>query len=157
MSDSLRWEVTSGPERVEISLSGLVDDRAELDRLLEVIPDGQAVSFGLAGVHRVSSAGVWAWIRFLGKLKARGAQVVLEDCSICIVRQLNMLSQFRGHATVRSVNAPYYCARCNAEHLRLIELSADVAAQMQAPFECPTCSAALELDEEESLFTDLPA
>ncbi len=157
MSTSLRWEVVPGPERIEVSLSGFIDDQADLDVLLDAIPAGPAVRFGLAQVHRVSSAGVWTWIRFMGKLKARGVEAVFEDCSICIVRQLNMLSQFRGHATVRSVHAPYYCARCNQEHLRVIDLTADVPAQMQAPFACPTCGSVLELDEEEALFTELPA
>jgi anti-anti-sigma regulatory factor len=155
VSAALRWEVHAGAEGPELSLAGQIDERSDLDALLAAIPAGGRVQLGLSQVHRVSSAGALSWSDFMGQLKRRGVQVVLGDCSPCIVRQLNMSSQFQGHASVRSVYAPYYCLHCNEDQLRLIDLSIDVAVQIRAPLPCPTCGLELSLDEEEALYTQL--
>jgi DNA-directed RNA polymerase subunit RPC12/RpoP len=74
---------------------------------------------------------------------------------VVIVRQMNMISQFRGHGIVRSAYAPYYCATCNKEQLRLIDLGSDVTTQLRKPMLCPTCDSPIELDEEEALYVEL--
>jgi hypothetical protein len=81
--------------------------------------------------------------------------VQLDGCSVVIVRQMNMISQFRGHGIVRSAYAPYYCVTCNKEQLRLVDLSAEVGAQLRKAMLCPTCGSSLDLDEEEALYTEL--
>jgi DNA-directed RNA polymerase subunit RPC12/RpoP len=68
-----------------------------------------------------------------------------------------MISQFRGHGKVCSAYAPYYCAKCVKEQLRLIDLETDVTAQLRASMPCPTCGTMIELDEEEELYTELQA
>lgn len=155
MRAPLCWGIGSGVEGPELSLSGSIDERSDLDALLGELPAGPRVMIDLSKVHRVSSAGVRTWSGFMGQLKLRGLEVAFRDCSPCIVRQLNMNSQFRGHADVRSVYAPYYCVRCNAEQLRLIDLSADVVAQIGVPVACASCGLELRLDEEEALYTQL--
>ena len=155
MTSALRWNVAPGPEAVTISLSGAIDEAADFVALLGQIPAGKMVRIDLSGVERISSVGVRSWINFMDKLMLQEMQVMLDGCSVAIVRQLSMISQFRGHGVVRSVYAPYYCSDCNTEQLRLIDLSIDVGPQLKKPVACPTCGAQLELDEEESLYATL--
>lgn len=155
MNATLRWSVVRGAEGTELSLSGPIDELSDFDALFDAIPPGQVVKIDLSQVHRISSVGVRVWITFMDKLKAHDLPAMLVGCSVCIVRQMSMISQFRGHGVVRSVHAPYYCVRCNKEQLRLIDMSADITAQLRAPVRCPTCDAELALDEEEGLYTDL--
>jgi len=153
----LRWNVVRGPERIDISLSGAVDEFASLDILLEELPHNVPVRIDLTHVDRINSVGVRNWIVFVDKLRLHHIEVELDGCSVVIVRQMNMILQFRGHGVVRSAYAPYYCSRCKKEQLRLIDLTVDVATQLHAPLPCPTCGTVLDLDEEEQLYTELQA
>lgn len=155
MNASLRWDIVSEADGVRLSLSGTIDESADFVALLGQIPAGRLVKIDLSEVERISSVGVRAWISFIDKLMLQEMQVMLDQCSVAIVRQLSMITQFRGHGVVRSVYAPYYCADCNLEQLRLIDLRGDVMAQLRAPVACPSCGLDLELDEEESLYTVL--
>ena len=157
MSTVLSWQVIPGPGRTKISLSGAIDEWADLDALFEEIPPRSSVVIDLSQVKRISSVGVRVWICFMEKLKQHEMPAELAGCSVVIVRQMNMISQFRGHGLVRSAYAPYYCAKCNKEQLRLIDLGADVAAQLRKPMICPTCGSEIDLDEEEALYTELQA
>lgn len=157
MSTPLRWTITPGPERTQVALSGSLDEWADLDALFDQLPPRAALALDLAQVRRISSVGVRVWIVFLEKLKAHDMPVQLHGCSVVIVRQLNMISQFRGHGEVRSAYAPYYCARCNKEQLRLIDLGTDVATQLKQPMACPTCGDPIELDEDPGLYLELQA
>lgn len=157
MKVPLRWSIVPGTERTDVSLVGAIDEWADLDALFEEIPRGLPARIDLSQINRISSVGVRIWIVFVDKLRLLGMAVTLEGCSVVIVRQMNMILQFRGHGIVRSAYAPYYCARCNKEQLRLIDLTADVATQLRKPLPCPTCGTELDLDEEESLYTELQA
>jgi anti-anti-sigma regulatory factor/DNA-directed RNA polymerase subunit RPC12/RpoP len=152
---TLRWNVVPREGHIEVSLSGSIDEWTELDGLFDELPPRSKVSIDLAQVNRISSVGVRVWICFIDKLKAHEMPVQIVRCSVVIVRQINMISQFRGHSVVRSAYAPYYCAKCNKEQLRLIDLSADITPQLRKPEPCATCGSQLELDEEEALYTEL--
>ncbi|HWU89344.1 MAG TPA: hypothetical protein VN253_18910 [Kofleriaceae bacterium] len=155
MTPSLRWNIVPGSDGIGLSLIGAIDESTDFAALVGQIPNGRLVRIDLSGIERISSVGVRSWINFMEKLMLQEMQVELHGCSVAIVRQLSMISQFRGHGTVRSVFAPYYCADCNTEQLRLIDLHAEVAPQLHKPVACPTCGADLELDEEESLYATL--
>jgi ABC-type transporter Mla MlaB component/DNA-directed RNA polymerase subunit RPC12/RpoP len=155
VTTSLHCQVIPGPDRTKISLAGAIDERAELDIIVDQIPPRAAVTIDLSQISRISSMGVRVWIVFIDKLKAHSMPVDLEGCSVVIVRQMNMITQFRGHAAVKSAYAPYYCASCNKEQLRLIDLGTEVTPQLRAMMLCPTCGSKIDLDEEEELYSEL--
>ena len=157
MTTSLHCQVIPGPDRTKISLAGAIDEWAELEPVVDSIPARSTVVIDLSQIKRISSVGVRVWIVFMEKLKAHEMPVEIEGCSVVIVRQMNMITQFRGHAAVKSAYAPYYCASCNKEQLRLIDLNAEVTPQLRATMLCPTCGSKLELDEEEALYNELQA
>lgn len=157
MTASLHCQVIPGPDRTKISLAGAIDERADLDILVEKIPAHSSVIIDLSQISRISSMGVRVWIVFMEKLRPHVSAVELEGCSVVIVRQMNMITQFRGGATVKSAYAPYYCASCNKEQLRLIDLNTEVTPQLRAMMLCPTCGSKIDLDEEEELYSELQA
>jgi anti-anti-sigma regulatory factor len=155
VNPTLHWDIVPGADGVALALSGTIDESADFVALLGQLPPAKLVKIDLSQIERISSVGVRSWINFMDKLMLQDMQVTLENCSVAIVRQLGMITQFRGHGVVRSVFAPYYCADCNLEQLRLVDLSGDVTAQLRTPIACPSCGSELELDEEESLYTVL--
>ena len=157
MKVGLRWNIARGPEQTVVTLSGSIDEWTDFDALFEELPRDVLLRIDLAQVNRISSAGVRSWICFVDKVKAHKIALQLEGCSVVIVRQMSMILQFRGHAVVRSVYAPYYCTRCNKEQLRLIDLTSDVSTQLHKPLPCPTCGNLIDLDEEEQIYTELQA
>jgi ABC-type transporter Mla MlaB component/DNA-directed RNA polymerase subunit RPC12/RpoP len=158
VSNSLRWTIVPGAERTEIALAGSLDEWADMDALFDQLPSrSSTLALDLSQVKRISSVGVRVWITFIEKLKQYDIPFEMHGCSVVIVRQLNMISQFRGHGKVCSAYAPYYCAKCVKEQLRLIDLETDVTAQLRESMPCPTCGTMIELDEEEELYTELQA
>lgn len=157
MSNSLRWTIVPGAERTEIALAGSLDEWADLDALFDQLPSRATIALDLSQVKRISSVGVRIWIVFVEKLKQHDIPLEMHGCSVVIVRQLTMISQFRGHGKVCSAYAPYYCSKCVKEQLRLIDLSANVEAQLQQSMPCPTCGTLIDLDEEPELYTELQA
>jgi ABC-type transporter Mla MlaB component/DNA-directed RNA polymerase subunit RPC12/RpoP len=155
VSNSLRWTIVPRPERNEIALSGSLDEWSDLDALFDELPSRVTAALDLSQVKRISSVGVRVWVNFVEKLKQHDIPLEMHGCSVVIVRQLNMISQFRGHGRVCSAYAPYYCAKCVKEQLRLIDLSANVAEQLRQSMPCPTCGTMIDLDEEEELYTEL--
>jgi hypothetical protein len=65
-----------------------------------------------------------------------------------MTQQLMITLGFDGSGTVRSVYAPYRCARCAGETLRLISFdSSEYLAAISGSVPCPACGAAMELDD----------
>lgn len=156
MSNSLRWTIVPHPGRIEIALAGSFDEHSDLDELFDELKRSRkTAAIDLSQVKRISSVGVRVWIVFVDKLKQEDIPFEMHGCSVVIVRQLTMISQFRGHGKVCSAYAPYYCAKCVKEQLRLIDLGANVQAQLKQAMQCPTCGSKIELDEEEELYTEL--
>lgn len=140
---TLDIETTSGETRIRIS--GLIDETARLSPLLQR-PEGQLI-FDLSGIERVTSIGIRCWVTFVRALSEAGKTFVLERCSVPVVTQLNIVPSFRGQGTVRSVYAPFFCARCNAQRTELFEVQPDLAKVLATPLPCQSCSGEMELDD----------
>jgi predicted RNA-binding Zn-ribbon protein involved in translation (DUF1610 family)/anti-anti-sigma regulatory factor len=141
-----------------IELRGRIDEasplstRAEAWASREVVIDTAAVVF-------INSIGVREWMRLLRGLVDRGARVVLERCAEVIIEQINMITDARGSAEVRSFHAPYQCPGCGLETSALLDVArhGDAMRRMEAPaVPCPDCGQAMELYEvPERFFTFL--
>lgn len=151
----LTWSLAkrAGGE-THIAFSGEITEHADLKSLARQ-DLGRAVAIDLANVRRLSSAGVRNWVEFLEALGDRRIEVALERCSVVIVQQLTNISQFRGHSSLRSVFAPYYCFSCNVEQMRLVDLRHPVEPQIGVPESCRTCGGLMEFDEFIETYTHL--
>jgi anti-anti-sigma regulatory factor len=145
MQRTLQWSVSTANNETRAIITG---DITEKSGFSELLPDlSGAVVLDLLGVKQVNSAGVKEWIHFINAVREKGVSLALERCSVPIVHQLNLWGQFRGGAEVRSVQAPYFCATCSAEHGKLIDLTSNAPIDFDEAPPCPTCGTAMEFDD----------
>lgn len=138
--------MTPSGEGCVIALNGALDERADPASI--VARPASHVMFDLDGVERVTSYGVIVWLAALKALD--GKQYAFARCRPSIVRQLNMVTGFGRRGQVISVYLPYFCATCDDDHERLLDLTLDFSpvAKREPPlFECPECGHPCEFDE----------
>ena len=148
---SLNWDVEAAGDSVLVSLSGTIDEDARLDRLSGELAGLARVRLDLSDVKRINSCGVREWVRFMRSIPP-ATNLSLVDCSPAIVSQVNMISNFVGHAKIESVKAPFACLGCGFEE--------DVSVAAVPPLPkfskrvCPKCGKALLIfdDVESSYF-----
>ncbi len=152
----MSWRFVERPGVTSVEFSGDIDENSDFSELGRKLK-GQ-VTFELAGVRRINSFGVREWIDFVRDLPAV-SELTLVGCSPAIVVQMNMISNFRGAARVRSIYAPYLCDTCGEEHDELIELDtvgvpakgirrSPNAPSVCTPRVCPSCGGTTTLDEQ---------
>ncbi|MBI4404911.1 MAG: hypothetical protein HY537_12155 [Deltaproteobacteria bacterium] len=98
-----------------INLQGTIDEDTKFDDMKNITTP---IIFNFKGVGTINSCGVRSWVNFIKELS--NLEVTYEDCPPVIVRQLNMIPSFRGHAQVVSVYIPYICASCDTEKMVLV-------------------------------------
>lgn len=131
-----------------VALAGLVDEDADLHKLESL---SGPVELNLRDVRRFNSVGTRDWVTVMQHLGAK-AQITLVECSPAVIGQLNMISGFLGHGTVRSFYGPMRCPRCSNEvnHLFTTRECRDHDALPSVA--CPKCSTTMELDELEDSY-----
>ena len=143
----LSWRIKERAGFTTVEFVGEIDENADFSDLGKRLK-GEVV-FHLGGVARINSCGVREWVNFIRDLP-NITKLVFTHCSPAIVTQINMIFNFRGGATIRTVCAPYVCDECDHETEKLF----DIAEQFPAgrlgdlpEFTCPECSAELEFDD----------
>ena len=63
-----------------------------------------------------------------------------------MVSQLNMIQTLLEGLTVKSIQAPYYCAQCDTESIELLETE-ELSKQVPPPRSCANCDGPLEFDD----------
>ncbi len=157
-SDKLHARLRASEAYSFLKLSGVIDEDNSLDALLPRLT-GNVLVVDSTDVIRINSCGVRDWVNWLSAIHQKGTKVVLIRCSPSIVNQINLVTNFSGHAVVHSFCAPYYCSSCDRELQKLIETDSVLAGSMKAPpFRCNDCGSALEFDDiEESYFAFINA
>jgi len=144
---SMRWAVESRENGHMVRISGSITEEADLHALV-ALGQGKDLRLDLAGVDEINSCGVREWIRFVRRVSETASDLELVRCSPAIVRQLNMVSNFRGSGRVTSVMLPYYCDACGAEQERYLELGgADAPPEIQETVVCERCGEQAEFDD----------
>jgi anti-anti-sigma regulatory factor len=127
---------------VTVGVTGAITEHSDFKPALERASGTVVVD--LKGVERVNSYGVREWIAFMKALADKTAHVVLDQVSIPMVRQMNMIPQVRHRAEVRTIFAPYYCDDCDDERAIALAAGATTAPEHAA---CPKCGAQMEFDD----------
>jgi len=144
---TMHWAVENLGDGRRIFVSGAITEEADFQPLIALGGDGR-LSLDLAGVEEINSCGVREWIHFVRRLSEQAPSYDLVRCSPAIVRQLNMVSNFRGSGRVGSVMLPYYCGGCGEEQFRLLELPPEGASPAIANFvPCTSCGGEAEFDD----------
>jgi anti-anti-sigma regulatory factor len=144
----LEVEMSSIGKDSRVELTGQLDERAELVRVVEKI-EGQVV-FDLAAVSFINSIGVREWVRLLRQLHEKNVRVTLRRCSEAMVHQMNMIVETVAHAHVESFYVPYMCDACGGEASMCIEVEphlAELKAMKAPPQRCPECGGTMTFAE----------
>ncbi|MDY0058942.1 MAG: hypothetical protein RBU45_03965 [Myxococcota bacterium] len=128
-----------------LQLVGVIDEDSALHEATRDLPGGTLAVIDTAGVTRINSCGVREWVNWLTSLQARDIGIVLLNCSVHIVDQINMVHNFIGTGRIKSFFAPYYCEQCDRELIQHIEVAETTDPQSIRP-PCPGCGATTELD-----------
>ncbi len=146
MSNSMSWKWVQVDGQQRIQLEGTISEHADFRSIVDAAPD--TLVLDLAHVEQINSCGVREWINFVTDLKRSGKTLELHRCSPAIVRQLNMISNFRGGGKVQSVLAPYFCDACENEITQLVEVgNTDARPEIAETLPCPNCGEDMEFDD----------
>jgi CheY-like chemotaxis protein len=135
--------------RAAITLHGDFTEMTRFDALSARIAGATALELDLASVRYLSSAGVREWCQFLSALPA-GTTYTFRHCSIAFATQAAMVPLVLGDGLVVSLEAPYFCEKCDREDLRLLEpgvVARDGDRLVPPRLHCATCSAELVFDD----------
>lgn len=145
----MSWEVVDQDGTTWFAIRGEITEGARFAPLLARASADVAID--LSGVSRINSTGVREWIQFITKLEETALRLRLARCSVPIVQQLNMISNFTGHAMVISAYTPWFCETCDDEYTVLFDLERDPEELLSKSYPCPVCDS-----DEPMEFDDLP-
>lgn len=135
-----RFEQVMKDGKKIILLQGVIDEDTSFATLSNL---GTPITFNFKGIVSINSCGVRSWVNFIKGLQ--GGEIHYEECPPLIVRQMNMVPSFVGHAKVASVYVPYVCDNCDAEHLELVH--SDSFGNIEELLTCEICKKKeMELD-----------
>lgn len=139
--EKFRLQIAKSEGKNVVFLHGVIDEDTVFDEIQKL--EGPII-LNFKDVTSVNSCGIRNWVNFLKSLS--GSQIYYQECPPLIVRQMNMVPSFVGHAHVLSVFAPYICDNCEQEKLVLI--GEDLFdKEMEESFPCTACNqGAMELD-----------
>ena len=142
-----------------VYLQGDFDERTHFAALERSLRSIQRIDFNLQAVRYIGSSGVRRWCAFLREIE--GKEYSFRHCSLAFASQAAMVPMLTGHGEVHSVEAPYHCAQCSRDDLRLVEsaLLIRVEGQIVPPLlHCSVCKGALEFDDlPERYFAFIPS
>lgn len=147
-ASKLRMDIRREGDVWRVTASGLVDEDADLEPLASL---SGKVEINLRNIRRFNSVGTRDWVGAMQRL-GQNATIVLVECSPPVIGQLNMISGFLAHGTVRSFYGPMRCNRCTHELSHLFTTRECREHDGLPPVECPKCKSTMELDELEDSY-----
>lgn len=131
-----------------LTITGEIDDTTDLASHGKQLQKDVVIDLG--GVTFINSVGVREWVTLLDQLTGRGLKITLRNVSEPMVRQMTMVMEAKGDATVESFFAPYLCPKCGDERallIRVAEHPATLAAGTPPALPCAKCGTLAEFDE----------
>ena len=146
MAIKFSWTVEEVKGGTRFFLSGFITEQSDFSPIVTRAKGW--VVLDLAGIDRINSGGVGAWLSFINGFSAPPREVILDRCSVPMVHQFSMLSNISGRARVRSVLLPYLCRSCGAEQQLVLDLGAvKTDYKIAEAIECPNCKGQMEFDD----------
>jgi len=143
-----RATVSSTPDGDLLTIADNIEDNTELAPYADELKRTPIIDLG--EVTFINSIGVREWITLLDELAKRGRKVTLRNVAEPMVRQMTMVVEARGEASVESFFAPYVCTKCGDERVLLINVAEHRAAldALEPPdLPCAKCGAPSQFDE----------
>jgi len=115
-NEKFKFEIKPQDGVTRIVLKGIIDEDTDFEALKKT--GGTALLVNFKDVTSINSCGIRTWVNFVKEQSS--VQIRYEECPPLIVRQMNMVPSFLGHATVDSAYVPYVCENCEAEKMTLV-------------------------------------
>lgn len=129
-----------------LMLAGSIEEGVDFDMLIGPTP--KEVRVNTKSVPRINSVGIKSWIKYFQALQAKKIKFTFVDCSVAIVEQINLISNFTCGGTVESLYVPYLCQKCGAESAASYSVQSIKALNFEIPeAECPKCGGKAILDD----------
>lgn len=129
-------------------LSGDINGDSDFKDLLGYFMN--PIVFDLGGIRKIDSLGAKKWISLLGKMHDR--RIVLKNCSVSVVQQINMFPEFKGEASIQSFIIPMRCPACDEERdvleLTRVVTQAGYFDDLESRYFCTDCEQLLQCDED---------
>ncbi len=146
---AFRIEEASEPGRTRLSVSGVIDEHAELQPLAEVRGE---VEVSLKGVRRINSFGVRAWIDVIRKISS-DTRLTFIEVPPPVIDQINMVRNFLGHGELISFYSQMICAECDEQEDELFRVDTCRELGGKLPLvECKRCGNPMEVDDLEEQY-----
>jgi anti-anti-sigma regulatory factor len=131
-----------------VRLTGSIEESVNFDQLIGPPPGELWVN--CKEIPRINSVGVKAWIKYFQGAQQKGTKLKFEECSIAIVEQINLISNFTCGGEVQSIYVPFAYGKCGAELVGLFTQDALKKVNFQIPpLKCTKCGG-------EAAFDDIP-
>lgn len=134
-----------------VYFKGVINEDFQCDDLLVRLKGNSTFDFG--EVTAINSCGIREWVKFVHKLTH--VELLLVNCPIPIVKQLSLISNFKGEGKVKSFYAPYFCEKCDEGFNKLLEVDRDFKDKksIKSPsFKCETCGEEMIFDSIERVY-----
>jgi hypothetical protein len=145
--DQFRVEV--GKQGGEVRPIGVIDEHADLSFLARL---REPTTISLAGVRRINSFGVRAWIESLRQVRP-GVRLRFVECPPPLIDQINMVGGFLGGHELVSFYIPLACEKCGATRDDLVTVAECKALGGKLPAaKCTRCGGVMEVDDVEDQY-----
>jgi endogenous inhibitor of DNA gyrase (YacG/DUF329 family) len=131
---------------LHVRLSGSIEESVNLEQLIG--PPPALLHVYSKEVSRINSVGVKGWIKFFQGIQSRGTRLHFHECSMAIVEQINLISNFTCGGTVESIYVPFCCSSCKSDMIALFKTGDLKKVQFNlGPQKCPKCGGNAEFDD----------
>ena len=129
-----------------IKLNGSIEETVDFEKMIG--PTSKEVHVSTKAVPRINSVGVKGWIKYFQSLSAKGVKIVFIECSMAIVEQINLISNFTCGGTVASLYVPYLCQNCGVESAAPYTVEQLKKLNFAVPdAKCPKCGGKASFDD----------
>lgn len=151
----LKATKSGAPPEYRVEFAGEIDQDAHLLELVGDLPslEKSRVTFSCKGVRAINSIGIKDWIIYFDQLRNRGGKLAFEECTLPIVYQVNLISNFVRIDEIKSLYLPYLCDACNKEFEVLKTVPELKGYNEKAPAApCPHCGKSGSFDDQPELY-----
>lgn len=151
--NKLKGRIARGEGFTVVRLDGVIDEHNELASFTDKIGSGDSLLVDLGGIKRLNSVGVRDWVNWLRALRPKFVRIVLFDCPPPVMNEVNFVKNFAEGAHITTFAVPLFCARCNKEESRLIEVAPLRAGGKKLPsFVCEKAACENTIDDDEDSY-----